>query len=193
MRQLIKAGVAAMLLVALAGCTIPAWVLKSPPRTGNPFPDLEVVGDRDAATHLRAESLDGTFPLSAADTDILLVVLTDMYCRYCQDNTPALLELHECIRQHPQRDRIRMVALALGNSQFEANVLKEKYSLPFPVVADEADAFRDQLGRADLPAIYGIRRRDDGSLDAVTVVNGPLTERPELFLHRTLVRSGMMR
>gem|GEM_PF-3304834 len=160
-RQARRQGAAfALALLVAAGCssTTTHWLFKAPPKSGNPFPDLAFNSlPAGAAAALGLPADVDSFSLSQLDGQLAIVMVTDLYCRYCQKAAPQAVRLYRLLQERQPDGNVRMLAIALANSEFEANLYREKYSIPFPVMPDPDSQLRTAMGKVGTPAFFAVR------------------------------------
>ena len=182
------------LIVCLGvGCATGPWILRGEPGRGDPFPDL---GLTVPESPLEREELglsveDGEFHFADVSADVILVEVFDMYCRYCQEGAPEAVELSVLSELPRGNVKIRMIGIAVGNSEYEAALFKRKYNIPFPVFADTDNRYRDALGaRLGKPSYFALRLAGEQKrvIDVQSGMFVPGT--PAAFLGRALQRAG---
>lgn len=177
----------------LGGCIIPSWVLHSPPSRGGLFPDavLTPPAETNDREYLGIAPGATSFSLSQMKAEVVIVEVLDMYCPYCQKAAPQAKAIFSRIHDLGLADRVKFVAIALGNSQFEADTFRDRFGTSFPIIPDPDGAVRDTLGRVPKPSFYGLCRSPKG-LQVISRQSGMFLERkPEDFLARTLAKAGI--
>jgi hypothetical protein len=89
--------------------------------------------------------LPGTdkFTLPRIKARVIVVELFSMYCPICQAEAENVNGLHRLIESDAAlKGKVKLVAIGAGNTPFEVNVFREKYSVPFAVVPDDNFLFR---------------------------------------------------
>ncbi len=90
----------------------------------------------------------GEFKLSQIKADRLIIELFSMYCPICQAEAENINKLYEMIENSPKhKGKIKLIGIGTGNTPFEVNVFAKKYSVPFPLFAD--DQFRIQKASSE--------------------------------------------
>ncbi|MBT3377782.1 MAG: redoxin domain-containing protein [Lentisphaerae bacterium] len=175
------------------GCAGSAWLLKAEPDRGESFPDLGLPLPKEVAecAELGLPAGEGEFRLGDIAADIVVVEVFDMYCRYCQEGAPQAAELSALSSSSGKKAKVRMIGIALGNSDYEVALFKSKHNTPFPVFADNDGRYHRALGaRIGRPSFYALRL--DGERNTILETqSGLFTERsPGAFLERALGRAG---
>lgn len=192
MSHFIKSTMVVFLVVLLGGCIIPAWVFHRPPLRGQAFPDLQLSLPQDAEEREYLGLAEGAsgFRLSEVQADLLIVEVFDMYCRHCQEAAEQVRILHDRIASQRLDHRVKIIGIALGNSEFEANVFKDKYKLEFPVIADPDSSGREHLGRVATPTFYGLGFRS-GQITVLKKNSGKFIDDPLDFLEAAMEKAGL--
>ncbi|ADU61186.1 MAG: TlpA family protein disulfide reductase [Pseudodesulfovibrio sp.] len=142
------------LLAAMILLVMTATVAAQSPKT---FPDLTLTGPLTDAqkTYLGVDT--NPFRLSEIKADILFIEGYSMYCPICQQDAPALNELFQRLGKADPEGRIRVIGLALGNTEFETTFYQDKFNVPFPLFKDEDYAIHKALGEPVAPTYYIVR------------------------------------
>jgi hypothetical protein len=89
--------------------------------------------------------LSGTekFTLPRIKARVIVVELFSMYCPICQAEAENVNELHRLIeRDAALKGKVKLLGVGAGNTPFEVNVFREKFSVPFAVVPDDGFLFQ---------------------------------------------------
>ena len=127
-------------------------------------------------------------PLSDAQGDLLVMELLNIYCFACQSQALAFNRVFELIEKKPElKERIKIVGLAVGNTDEEAEDFRKEYGLKFPVIAD-VDRHAPQLLGPDLlpPFSLYIRRDGAGKLTTVMATQVGVVEDPQILFNRLI-------
>ncbi|MFP4455549.1 MAG: peroxiredoxin family protein [Desulfonatronovibrio sp.] len=126
---------------------------KDIPATGDMFPsnDLETPQEKAYQNYLELDGSMDTFKLRDIDADLVLVQILSMYCPICQREAEHVNELFEIIEQDKVADRVKIIGIAPGNSEFEVSVFREKYDIPFPIIPDADYEWHKIMGEAGTP------------------------------------------
>ena len=182
------------LLPGIFGCqSFPGWVLRRPPRRGQHFPDLALRAPETAVerSYLGLSENSSRLRLSEVKADIVIVVFVDMYCRFCQKGAAQTVALYRAIEASNLAAQVKLVGVALGNSEFEAGLFRSKYQLPFPLFADPASEVRTRLGRVATPSFFALNVAD-GSLTVLASRSGVFDDEPMRFLERAVRAGGVV-
>lgn len=150
MRKAILCAVMMMFVLASVSATAAA---NEPPRVGGPFPELKLTKPADAAD-LKYLGLSGSgeFHVSQIKAQAVIVQIFSMYCPYCQKDAPHVNRLFGLIESNPAlRDKIKIIGIGAGNSQFEVNTFKKKYQVQFPLIPDADFKIHKIVGEVRTP------------------------------------------
>ena len=159
----------ATLAILITGCAVPKWVFHQAPSRGKPFPTVILrVTDSDAYREYLGIDSKEVINLDTIEADVAIVFLFDFYCRYCQNAAPQAIEIYKKIQPYPN---IKMIGIALENSEYEANLYRKKFDIPFPIFADPEGANRALMGRVGTPSFYAVCL-NNGSREIVHMSSG---------------------
>lgn len=158
---------------------------------GQAFPDISFAGpitDKEAK-ELGAGAGGRPFSLQQTKAQAVILVVFSMYCPFCQKEAPELNKMHTLINAKGLSGKIKLVGLGAGNSPFEVNVFREKFSTPFPLIPDQDFAAYKLLGQVGTPFYYVLKRQGDG----FTIVDTQLgcVTSAEAFLNTALEKTGL--
>lgn len=116
-----------------------ALAQNAPPKVGSALPEMELLKPGDSAylKYLGLPSGGTSFKINQIKAKVAIIQIFSMYCPYCQADAPNVNRLYGLIESNPQfKDKIKILGIGVGNSQFEVGIFKKKYSVEFPLVPD---------------------------------------------------------
>lgn len=158
---------------------------------GQTFPDISFTGpltDKEAKD-LGVGAGGKPFTLQQIKAQAVILVVFSMYCPFCQREAPELNTMHALLKSKGLSGKIRLVGLGAGNSPFEVNVFREKFSTPFPLIPDQDFTAYKQLGQVGTPFYYVLKRQKDGFVIVDTQL-GCVTS-AEAFINAALEKTGL--
>ena len=188
-------GVLAVILVGLmlgsTACKMPRWQYAGnmPPgkptlagedlaygyrliQIGEPFPDTSLnvpPASRDRA-YLGLPS-DGMFSVSDITADLVLVEMLNVHCEDCLNRVEAYNALFQDIEADPvTRDRVKMMAVGVGNTGNEIQRFSSEYHVRFPLVADPQFTLHAAVGKPVTPfsILVRLQKKPDAAVVALT-------------------------
>jgi peroxiredoxin len=176
----------AALLVSLASAST------TPPQPGGSLPDFKLpVPERAADKAYLGLSTGGSFTIPEIKAQVVIIEIFSMYCPYCQREAPEVNRLYDIIENNPTlKGRIKLIGIGAGNTPFEVQVFKEKYSVPFPLFSDEDFTLHKAFGEVRTPFFIGVRINDDKTYLVLYAKLGG-TEGAESFVKLMLRLSGL--
>ncbi|MHC1713297.1 MAG: peroxiredoxin family protein [Solidesulfovibrio sp.] len=196
MKQLFALFAAALLVTSMAG---PALAIEAslapaacPLPQGKGFPDVTLSGaltpSQTAYLGLPSDKLPA--PISAIQTEALIVEVFSMYCPYCQKEAPTVNALFELIQLRGLSQRVKIIGIGAGNSDAEVEVFRKKYAVPFPLFSDASFAVHKRLGEVGTPFFYVLVKNADGSFKVLEANLGCMTS-PQEFLAEVIQKAGL--
>ncbi|MDT0277480.1 TlpA family protein disulfide reductase [Blastococcus goldschmidtiae] len=177
-----RRAVAAVALLALAGCTGDAEEPPAEPRASAlvPCPDQPGTAARGAEL-MPAVTLDcptgGTLDLGRAPGVPTLVNLWATWCPPCRAELPLLQEFAE-----DAGDRVRVIGVISKDGQPQAESLAEEIGIGFPSAFDGSGELMGELGLNVLPFTYfldadgGLVHTEVGEVSSVDELRGLVAE-----------------
>ena len=175
-----------VLLVSLASAGT------TPPQPNRPLPDFKLqVPERAADRDYLGLTTTGSFTITQIKAQVVIIEIFSMYCPYCQREAPEVNRLYDIIENTATlKGAIKLIGIGAGNTPFEVQVFKGKYSVPFPVFSDEDFTLHKAFGEVRTPFFIGVRINDDGTHRVFYAKLGGI-EGAESFVKLMLRLSGL--
>lgn len=150
-----KLSIALAIVFSICAFAIFAFAQKTP-QAGDNFPEIELLKPADK-NHLKYLGLSGsqTFTINQIKAQAVIIQIFSMYCPYCQADAPNVNRLYKLIVGDPKlKDKIKIVGIGAGNTQFEVNTFKKKYSVEFPLIPDGDFKIHKTIGEVRTPYFF---------------------------------------
>ena len=190
--------------LSLTGCNMPQlkYVGNKPPENapdiaadlvygyklihvGELFPDiaLKAPGNQQDRSYLGLGlTSDATFSIKDIQADLVLVEMLNVHCVPCREQAPVYNNLFELIEAGASsKDRIKMLAVGVGNNEEEIKYFREKYKIPFPVIADQRLELHEAIGEPHSPFSVLVRLKKDSDVAMVALTYSKITEKYEVL------------
>jgi peroxiredoxin len=132
----------------------------------------------------------GSFTLSDIKASVLVVEIFDMYCPHCQRAAGQVNRLYKLIAERGLAGKIKIIGIGRGNSAFEVGTFREKYRVPFPLLADEDGSRSELFSYYGTPYFLGIALHKDGSFMIFLRHAGPFGD-AQGFLDELIKKTGI--
>jgi peroxiredoxin len=123
------------------------------PAAGDQLVDIQlsVPTSADQRNHLGLTQTENFNPTDIAG-ELLIIEIFSMYCPHCQREAPAVNRLYQTIQAtETLRNRVKMIGIGVGNSEFEVDHFRKHYDIAFPLFADEEFVIHKALGEVRTP------------------------------------------
>jgi peroxiredoxin len=123
------------------------------PAPGDQLADirLKAPASADQRNYLGLEQ-GGSFNPTGITGELLVIEIFSMYCPHCQREAPAVNRLYQTIQaSETLRDRVKMIGIGVGNSDFEVDHFRKHYEIDFPLFSDEDFVIHKALGEVRTP------------------------------------------
>jgi len=153
---------------------------------------LTVPDDPKIREYLGLKARTGQFGIDQIRPGFLIIQIFNMYCPHCQHYAPSVNELFRLIQTDPRlKERVMFIGIAVGNSPFEVDIYRKKYSVMFPLFDDKGYAVYNTLQDVLTPHFMGLNLDGKGGYRMVYSRNGGFDD-PAAFLKEMLRLSGMV-
>lgn len=131
-----------------------------------------------------------SFVLKQIKANIVIIEIFSMYCPICQREAANINTLFSLIQALPSQGKnVKLLGIGAGNSAFEVEFFRKKYTIEFPLFSDCDFVIHKKIGEVRTPHFFGLKRNEKGDLDLF--YSGPgNAPHPEVFLERLLKKAG---
>lgn len=149
--------------------------------TGDLFPQIPMAPmAHDAARRYLGIKKNQFFTLNDVRADMVLVEIMNTSCSSCKKQSAIYNELYSLIEAHPEtRSRIKLMAIAVGNTDREVQVFKDRFQVAFPMVGDPKYLVWDATGRTMTPLSVFVRQHPQGKTGVVAAIHLGLQSRAQ--------------
>ena len=165
----------------------------SPPKVGNPMPDFELpmLNNPVDLQYLGLSASGKSFRISQVKAKVVILQIYSMYCPYCQAEAPNVNRLYATIENSPAlKDKIKIIGIGAGNTQFEVETYKKKYAVPLPLVPDDDFKIHKIMGEVRTPYFIAVKLNNDGKTEVIYSRLGALGN-VDVFLAQVVTLSGL--
>jgi peroxiredoxin len=176
------------LLVANSG----GLAFNEPPAVGESLPPFELPfpHETEAKSYLGLSGT-GQFTIPQIKARVVIIQIFSMYCPVCQKEAFRVNELYQAIQKRKDlKDKIKLIGIGTGNTDFEVGFYREKYKVPFPLFSDEYESIYEILGELRTPYFIGVKINRDGSDEVFYSRLGQFRDTSS-FLKRIIELSGL--
>lgn len=141
-------------------------------RSGDTFPEIILPAPDSVSdsTYLGIEA-GQPFTPSQIKAEVLLIEFFNVHCPHCIEQAPSYNKLYARIEKHREnREKIKIIAIAVGNLASEVNTFKSTHNIPFPVFADTNFTIWRTIGGKVSPFSVFVRQRQSNADDHSTGV-----------------------
>ena len=165
----------------------------SPPKVGSPLPNIELPMLNNPADlqYLGLPAGGKSFKVNQIKAKVAIIQIYSMYCPYCQAEAPNINRLYAAIENSPAlKDKIKIIGIGAGNTQFEVGTYKKKYTVAFPLVPDDDFKIHKIMGEVRTPYFIAVKLSHRGQTEVIYSRLGAL-ENIDLFLAQLVKLSGL--
>lgn len=159
------------------------YAITNTPLKGEPIPEISLpVPKNDKEKDYLGIKEKDFFKISQINANLVILEIFSMYCPYCQKEAPLVNELYNLIDKNKAvKDKIKIIGIGAGNTQFEVDVFRDKYDVPFPLFPDESFSIHKCIGEVRTPYFFVYQINNDGSTKIIYSNVGTI-EDPKIFL-----------
>jgi hypothetical protein len=111
---------------------------------------------------------DHYFSTNDIRADLILVEIMNTNCSSCKKQAPVYNELFSMIEADPvAKSKIKMIAIAVGNSDQEIETFINRFMVSYPIVGDPQYRVWDATGRSKTPLSIFVRQDEQGKSGVV--------------------------
>jgi thiol-disulfide isomerase/thioredoxin len=165
----------------------------SPPKVGSPMPviDVPMLSNSVDLKYLGLSSGGKSFKINQIKAKVVIIQIYSMYCPYCQAEAPNVNRLYASIENNPAlKDKIKIIGIGAGNTQFEVGTYKKKYTVAFPLVPDDDFKIHKIVGEVRTPYFIAIKLNEGGQNEVIYSRLGALGN-VDVFLAQLVTLSGL--
>jgi thiol-disulfide isomerase/thioredoxin len=175
-----KSFLLSVLLLFTLAAAIPA-LAAGQPKPGEKLFDftLPVPAERADRNYLGLSGWGKTFKMADVKADIVLIEILSMYCPFCQKEAPIVNQLYEAIEKDAAaKGKIKIIGIGAGNSVYEVDVFRKRYSVPFPVFPDPDYDIHKKCGEVRTPFFIAVKLNAKGAQEVTYARLGGFGEIP---------------
>ncbi len=122
------------------------------------------------------------FSIKDMQGNLFIFEIFSTYCMTCPRNVPVLNTVYSMINNDPKlRQKVKVVAVAIGNTRNEAESYKQEYKVLYPVLTDFTFAFHKALGNPRVPYTIIVKRDARGKNTVVYTYMGVIESADSLL------------
>lgn len=147
----------------------------------------------DTAVHQQylGLSTDNPFSLGQIKARVVIIEIFSMYCPVCQREAEKVNALFRLIQSKPAlKDKVKLIGIGAGNSAFEVDFFRERYSIEFPLFSDSDFSIHKKIGEVRTPHFFCLSLEENKGF-SVFYSGSEAIETPEAFLQTLLKDSGI--
>ncbi len=147
------------MLTVLLIPAISVFAASEPPGVGATLPDIRLPLPKtpEHRAYLGLTQKD-VFSPAQIRADIAIIQIFSMYCPHCQKEAPNINDLYRKIENRKDlKDRIKLIGIGVGNSEFETEYFKKSYDIKFPLFPDPDFVVHKLVAEVRTPYFFAIR------------------------------------
>ena len=184
-------GFALVMLVLFMATAISA-AENNPPKVGSALPEIELLKSNNSAD-LKYLGLSGSgvFKINQIKATVVIIEIFSMYCPYCQAEAPNVNRLYALIEGNPAlKGKIKIIGIGIGNSHFETDIFKKKYTIAFPLIPDGDFKLHKIMGEVRTPYFIAVKLSGGKYPEVIYSRLGAL-ENNDVFLEQITKSAGL--
>jgi thiol-disulfide isomerase/thioredoxin len=131
------------------------------------------------------------FKVNQVKAKVVILQIYSMYCPYCQAEAPNVNRLYAAIENSPAlKDKIKIIGIGAGNTQFEVGTYKKKYTVALPLVPDADFKIHKIMGEVRTPYFIAVKLGDGDKTEVIYSRLGALGD-IDVFLKLLVNLSGL--
>ena len=182
----------AVVMLALFVATAIGAAENSPPKVGSALPEIELLKPNNSAD-LKYLGLSGSgfFKINQIKARVVIIEIFSMYCPYCQAEAPNVNRLYAVIEGNSAlKEKIKIIGIGIGNSQFETGIFKKKYTVAVPLIPDADFKLHKIMGEVRTPYFIVVKLNSGKHPEVIYSKLGAL-ENNDIFLEQIVKSSGL--
>jgi len=180
------------IFVCLLLFTFPSFGGPKPPQEDSVLPPISLsVPQKPEHRKYLGLSGEGSFTIPQIKAGVVVIEIFSMYCPYCQAEAPTVNALYRKIESDSHlKEKIKLIGIGVGNSEFEVDVFRKKYKIEFPLFPDADFSIHKMCGEVRTPYFIGVKIDEDGKHNIFYSKLGSIKD-PAIFLSLILRSSGL--
>jgi peroxiredoxin len=166
MRMILKINLHLLIIIyCFVFMSQPVMARSNPPEKGEMFPDVTLaVPDNPVYRDYLGLSKGNTFKIPEIKATVVIIEIFSMYCPHCQRDAPNVNSFFNMIENNSGlKGKIKIIGIGAGNSSFEIDIFRKKYSVPFPLFPDNDFVVHKHIGEVRTPYFIALKINRDGS------------------------------
>jgi len=143
----------------------PVSAATAPPEVGGVLPEI-ILATPANPEHLKYLGLKAAenFTIPQIKAQVVIVEIFSMYCPHCQREAPTVNTLfNKIINDIKFKDKLKLIGIGVGNSEFEVDVFRKNYKIAFPLFADADFKIHKMIGEVRTPYFIAVKINPDGT------------------------------
>jgi thiol-disulfide isomerase/thioredoxin len=133
-----------------------------PPEKGDRLPAISLpIPKNPEEQNYLGLPVSGSFKIPQIKSKVVIIEIFSMYCPYCQKDAPGVNDLYRLIENNAEiKDKVKLIGLGAGNSAYEVEVYKNKFTVPFPLFSDQDFTIHKAFGEVRTPYFIVVKIED---------------------------------